>query len=49
MLRGTDSPGTFVLSEWPDGSNPYRPEKATVRFRALRDKVGLDESRLHDL
>lgn len=39
----------FVLSEWPDGSKPYRPDKATVTFRALRTKAGLGTARLHDL
>lgn len=43
------APDAFVLSEWPDGSKPYRPDKATVRFRSLRAKVGLDDARLHDL
>jgi integrase len=39
----------FVLSEWPDGSRPYRPDKATMVFRSLRAKAGLDDARLHDL
>lgn len=39
----------FVLSEWPDGSKPYRPDKATIVFRSLRGKAGLDKARLHDL
>lgn len=39
----------FVLSEWPGGSKPYRPDKATMVFRNLRHKVGLDDARLHDL
>jgi integrase len=39
----------FVLSEWPDGSKPYRPDKATLVFRSLRSKAGLNDARLHDL
>jgi integrase len=39
----------FVLSEWPDGSKPYKPEKATQTFRALRARAGLEDARLHDL
>jgi integrase len=39
----------FVLSEWPDGSKPYRPDKATLVFRSLRAKADLDDARLHDL
>lgn len=42
-------PDAFVLSEWPDGSKPYRPDKATLAFRSLRKKAGLDTARLHDL
>ena len=45
----TLAPDAFVLPEWPDGSKPYRPDKATVTFRSLRAKVGLGEARLHDL
>jgi integrase len=39
----------FVLSEWPDGSKPYKPEKATQTFRSLRARAGLEDARLHDL
>jgi integrase len=39
----------FVLSEWPDGTKPYRPDKATATFRALRAQAGLETARLHDL
>lgn len=50
MLRSVAlAPGAFVLSEWPDGSKPYRPDRATVTFRSLRAKAGLDQARLHDL
>ncbi len=39
----------FVLSEWPDGMRPFRPDKATATFRALRAAAGLEKARLHDL
>lgn len=39
----------FVLSESPDGTKPFRPDKATATFRALRAKAGLETARLHDL
>ena len=42
-------PEAFVLSEWPDGSKPYRPDKATATFARLRDQAGLSGARLHDL
>src|SRR5205807_9587071 len=42
-------PDACVLSEWPDGSKPYRPDKATLAFRSLRKKAGLETARLHDL
>ncbi len=42
-------PEAFELSEWPDGSKPYRPDKATATFARLRDQAGLSEARLHDL
>ena len=39
------APGAFVLSEWPDGSKPYRLDKATMTFRSLRGKIGLGDER----
>jgi len=49
-LCGVDlAADAFVLSEWPDGTKPFRPDKATAAFRALRAKAGLDTARLHDL
>ena len=39
----------YLLSEWPDGAKPMRPDKATNTFRLLRTKVGLPDARLHDL
>ena len=38
-----------MLSEWPDGTKPYRPDKATATLRALRAQAGLPTARLHDL
>jgi integrase len=39
----------YIVSEWPDGSKPMRPDKVTIVFRALRDKVAVPTARLHDL
>ncbi|HMV74792.1 MAG TPA: tyrosine-type recombinase/integrase [Microthrixaceae bacterium] len=39
----------YVLSYEIDGSLPWRPDSATRRFTKLRDKLGLDDVRLHDL
>lgn len=39
----------FVLSEAPDGTAPYRPDKATGMFRRVARRVGLRATRLHDL
>lgn len=37
----TWSLGAFVLSEAPDGSAPYRPDKATETFRRVVRRAGL--------
>ena len=39
----------FVLSECPDGTDPYRPDKATGTFRRVAKRAGLPGARLHDL
>lgn len=42
-------PSSYVLSYEPDGSRPWRPDSASRRFAKLRDGLGLDTVRLHDL
>lgn len=42
-------PSSYVLSYEPDGSRPWRPDSASRRFTKLRDGLGLDTVRLHDL
>jgi integrase len=39
----------FVFSERPDGSRPWYPDTATARFEVVRERVGLDRVRLHDV
>ncbi len=39
----------FVFSYAADGSTPWPPLSVTQRFNRLRDRLGLDEVRLHDL
>ncbi len=39
----------YVLSPWPDGSKPMRPDRATYVFRTLRERAGVPTARLHDL
>lgn len=39
----------FVFAAEPDGSRPFRPETWTRRFNRLRDGLGLESVRLHDL
>jgi hypothetical protein len=39
----------FVCSDAPDGSAPYRPDKATGTFRRVARRAGLGGARLHDL
>lgn len=41
--------GSFVLSHAANGSRPWRPDSATRSFNRIRDKLGLDRIRLHDL
>ncbi len=41
--------GAPSARRWANDSKPYRPDKATVTFCALRDEVGLGHGRLHDL
>jgi integrase len=39
----------FVFSREPDGSRPWTPDNVTKRFVILRDQLGYDRMRLHDL
>ncbi len=39
----------FVFSHEPDGSKPWRPNYVTLAFCRLRDRLGLQGLRLHDL
>ncbi len=39
----------LVFSHAPDGSVPWRPGYASLKFRRLRDELGLGDIRLHDL
>jgi len=45
----TVGPNTFVFSDADDGSAPWRPGYVTLAFTRLRDDLGLDGVRLHDL
>jgi integrase len=42
-------PRAFALSEAPDGTKPYRPDKATGTFRRVAIQAGIPRTRLHDL
>lgn len=44
-IRDTD----FVFSREPDGSKPWTPDSVTKRFVVLRDILGYENMRLHDL
>lgn len=39
----------FVFSHHPDGHHPWRPDSTSRAFRLLRQRVGLEALRLHDL
>jgi integrase len=39
----------YVFSIEPDGSIPWRPDRVTKRFGALREELGYHKIRLHDL
>ena len=39
----------FVFSPYVDGSTPFRPDNVTSFFIRVRDSLGLDTVRLHDL
>jgi integrase len=39
----------FVFSHEADGLRPWRPDSVTRRFNWVRDRVGLEHVRLHDL
>ena len=50
LMCGVPLPATaFLFSHQPDGSEPWRPGYVTLKFRRLRDELGLGELRLHDL
>lgn len=39
----------FIFSPYMDGSKPFRPDNVTGFFTRVRDSLGLDDLRLHDL
>jgi integrase len=39
----------YVFSREPDGSTPWRPDRVTKEFAAIRDSLGYLDVRLHDL
>jgi integrase len=39
----------FVFSREPDGSKPWTPDSVTKRFVVLRNQLGYENMRLHDL
>ncbi|MFI5035021.1 MAG: tyrosine-type recombinase/integrase [Acidimicrobiales bacterium] len=39
----------FVFSREPDGSTPWTPDSVTKRFAIVREELGYDNMRLHDL
>lgn len=39
----------YVFSMHPDGSEPWRPDLASGRWRRWRDRAGLSSVRLHDV
>jgi len=41
--------GAFVCSHAPDGSTPLRPDKVTRTFTVIRNSLGLNRVRFHDL
>lgn len=45
----TLAPDAFVFSHAIDGSKPFRPDNVTGFFTRVRDSLGLNEVRLHDL
>lgn len=50
LMCGVPLPAAaFLFSHEPDGSVPWRPGFASLKFRRLRDELGLDDVRLHDL
>lgn len=50
LMCGVPLPATaFLFSHQPDGSEPWRPSYVSLKFRRLRDELGLGELRLHDL
>ena len=40
---------TFVFSREPDGTTPWTPDSVTKRFAIIREELGYDNMRLHDL
>ncbi len=50
VVLGTGiGPGSFVFSDAPDCSAPWRPNRVTLAFIRLRKEVGISGVRLHDL
>jgi len=43
------SQDSFIFSNEPDGLTPWVPGSVTKRFQKLRDALGYDKMRLHDL
>lgn len=50
LAAGTSLPqSAFVFSHEPNASVPWRPGFVSLKFRRLRDELGLGDVRLHDL
>lgn len=45
----TDPEDAYVFSPVLDGAKPFRPDNVTGFFTRVRDSLGLDDVRLHDL
>jgi integrase len=43
------SDDAFIFSRDPDGSSPWTPDSVTKRFAVIREELGYDNMRLHDL
>ena len=43
------TPDSFVFTNAPDGSSPWRPDSTSRAFRVLCSRAGVSDVRLHDL
>lgn len=49
LIDETVGSDAFIFSREPNGATPWTPDRVTKRFAGIRDELGYDKMRFHDL